>query len=303
MTPFSKVPAQGSRDLLSEEELSCLLKPLVPGGVQWFPGHMAKARRELEQQLKLVNTVVEVVDARIPRCSRNPHLFPLIGQKTHVIALTKIDLADQAATSRWVRLLNRPSRPALPINASRGTGISRLLLTLRRLKSPVRVLVLGIPNSGKSSLINRARGGAGARVGGKPGVTRGPQWLRADQDIHFLDTPGLLWPKIENSLTGLKLAWVGSVGENAYDVQAVAGALAVWLWVTHPRVLHSRYDVRLQEALPEASELLDAVGRRRGMLVAGDGIDREQAARALLHDLRAGRLGRLTLDLPSASDL
>lgn len=280
----------------SEQELSALLQPLVPGGVQWFPGHMATARREILQKLQLVDTVIEAVDARIPQSSRHPDLPDLIGGRRHFIALTKIDLADEAATREWVRWLSRSSRLVFPMDAARGRGIRPLLAALSRRDKPVRVLVLGVPNSGKSSLINRACRRAAARVGASPGVTRGTQWLRAGARIQFLDTPGLLWPKIADFLCGLKLAWLGSVGENAYDAEAVGGALAVWLWLTHRLVLTSRYDVPAHHESPQAGELLDAIGRKRGCLMAGGVTNREQAARALLHDLRAGRLGRFTLD-------
>lgn len=280
-------------------ELTNILEPLVPGGVQWFPGHMAKARREIGERLKLVNAVVEVVDARIPHSSRHPALGEMVGERTHVIALTKIDLADAACTRQWVRQMRQPGLSVFPVDAAHGRGIADILAALRQRRPPIRVLVLGVPNSGKSSLINRACGRAGSRVGASPGITRGPQWLKADSGIEFLDTPGLLWPKIAHLLQGLKLVWVGSVGDNAYNAQAVGGALAVWLAYMQPEVLSARYGVTLGDAAPAPDTLLTEIGRRRGCLMAGGSVNLEQAARILLQDFRTGKLGRITLDTPT----
>ncbi|MGI6542162.1 MAG: ribosome biogenesis GTPase YlqF [Limnochordia bacterium] len=279
----------------TETELVEILTPLAPHGVQWFPGHMAKAQRELNAKLRLVNTVVEVVDARMPRSSRHPHLATWIGQKQHVIALTKIDLADAADTRAWKKQLQRSGPTVIGVDAVKGQGIKALLAAIGKNKT-ARVLVAGVPNSGKSSLINRACGRSAARVGATPGITRRQQWLRADANIEFLDTPGLLWPKIENLLQALKLAWLASIGEKAYDTYQAAATLAVWLYYTHPLVLKERYGIT--DAVPEAAALLNAIGRRRGCIVAGGEINLEQAAQVLLHDLRTGRLGRITLDKP-----
>jgi ribosome biogenesis GTPase A len=283
----------------TETELIEILTPIVPHSVQWFPGHMAKAQRELSAKLKLVNTVVEVVDARMPRSSRHPGLASWIGQKRHVIALTKIDLAAADDTRAWIRLLNRTGTPVIGVDAVQGQGINALLATVGKQK-PARILVAGVPNSGKSSLINRACGRTVARVGAHPGITRGQQWLRAKEGIEFLDTPGLLWPKFENLLQALKLVWLASVGEKAYDTYQVAAALAVWLYYTHPQVLHERYQMEVET--PEAMTILTAIGKRRGCIVAGGEVNLEQAAQVLLQDLRTGRLGRITFDKPDEHD-
>lgn len=284
-----------STHIPTEKELIAILTPLVSHGVQWFPGHMAKAQRELNAKLKLVNTVVEVVDARMPRSSRHPQLASWIGQKQHVIALTKIDLADPADTRTWIKLLQQSGTPVIGVDAAKGQGIKALLAAIGKNK-PARVLVAGVPNSGKSSLINRACGRSAARVGASPGITRQQQWLRANADIEFLDTPGLLWPKFENLLQALKLAWLASIGEKAYDAYQVAAALAVWLYYTHPQLLKERYQLDLVE--PDATVLLTAIGKRRGCIITGGEVSLEQAAQVLLQDLRTGRLGRITLDKP-----
>ncbi len=283
---------------LSDKELGDRLAAFVPDGVQWFPGHMAKTRRDLAEQVALANAIVEVVDARTPRSGRYPDLTSVIKNRAHVIALTKMDLADPMATRRWVANLRTPSRPVFPVDAQRGTGVGAMLTSVRKIARPVRVLVVGVPNSGKSSLINRACARAGARVGASPGVTRGPQWLRARPGTEFLDTPGLLWPRIDDPLQGLKLAWVGSVGENAYDVHSVGSALAVWLAHYHSDLLLRRYGIDGQENITDPESLLKLIGLRLGHLMAGGEVNTEQAAHTLLSDFRLGRIGRVTLDDP-----
>lgn len=283
---------------LADKELDDRLAAFVPDGVQWFPGHMAKTRRDLEKQASLANIIVEVVDARTPRSGRYQDLTSIVKDRPHVIALTKTDLANPAATRRWADNLRGSSQPVFPINAQRGTGIGPLLASIGEMARPVRVLVVGVPNSGKSSLINRACARAGARVGARPGVTRGPQWLRAGPGTEFLDTPGLLWPRIENPVQGLKLAWVGSVGENAYDAHSVGSALALWLAYHDRDLLFTRYDIADADADTDPESFLTFIGQRLGHLLAGGAIDTEQAARTLLSDFRLGRIGRITLDDP-----
>ncbi|NLN17958.1 MAG: ribosome biogenesis GTPase YlqF [Firmicutes bacterium] len=291
MRDFSKYP-------LSEKELKERLASFVPHSVQWFPGHMAKTRRELSRLVSLANVIIEVVDARIPQSGRYRDLSSIIRNRTHVIALTKVDLSDSAATKNWIEHLRTPSRPIFPIDAQRGRGVRTLLNNIKRMHRPVRALVVGVPNSGKSSLINRVCFRAAARVGARPGVTRGPQWLRADRETQFLDTPGLLWPRIEDPLQGLKLAWTGSVGENAYDAHDVGSALALWLVHYHPDLLAARYGLTDQDMTADPETILRHVGRRLGYLMAGGAVNTAEAARALLADFRLGRLGRITLDDP-----
>jgi ribosome biogenesis GTPase A len=283
---------------LSDEELEKRLAGFVPGGVQWFPGHMAKTLRDLNRHVALANVIVEVVDARVPGSGRYQELSTIIKDHAHVIALTKTDLADPAATRSWAEQMRGDCQAVFPVDAQRGKGIGALLAHVRKMAKVVRVIVIGVPNSGKSSLINRASARAGARVGARPGITRGPQWLRAGPGIEFLDTPGLLWPRIDAPLQGLKLAWVASVGENAYDAYTVGSALGLWLSHYHPRLLTARYEIDEGIDIADPETLLEHVGRRLGYLMAGGAVNTENAARALLSDFRSARIGRVTLDFP-----
>ncbi|MGI6083045.1 MAG: ribosome biogenesis GTPase YlqF [Limnochordia bacterium] len=288
---------------LSDKELKERLISFVPHSVQWFPGHMAKTRRELAKQVSVANVIIEVVDARIPHSGRYRDLSSIISNRTHVVALTKVDLSDPTATKSWVEHLRTSSESVFPVDAQRGKGVRSLLTSIKRMHRPVRALVMGVPNSGKSSLINRICFRAGARVGARPGVTRGPQWLRADRGAQFLDTPGLLCPRIEDPLQGLKLAWVGSVGENAYDAHDVGSALALWLAHYHPDLLAARYNIADQEMTADPESILRLIGQRLGFLMTGGTVNTGEAARALLADFRLGRLGRITLDgLPCKDD-
>jgi len=281
--------------------------------VQWFPGHMARARRLLQESLPLVDAVVELRDARAPESSRNPEIGAIIGSKPRIVLLNKSDLADDGATRRWLAFLRRES-PALAVDCRSSRGLSRFAPALQEAlretidkntargmaQKPLRLMVVGIPNVGKSSLINRLAGGARAQTADRPGVTRHNQWYPAghvrDIPIELLDTPGVLWPKFDDPAVGEKLAFLGSVKDEVFDAETLALRLLEVLRVGYPTRLTERYRLEAPALALPPWELLEAVAQRRGMLLPGSVPDSQRAAAMLLDELRTGRLGKLTLD-------
>lgn len=275
--------------------------------VQWYPGQMAKARRLLKEHLRLVDAVIEVLDARVPASSRNPDLRKILSTRPLpvVAALNKEDLADPAATLAWEAALKNEYFAVVPINAQDGSGIEKLLRCLqsvpRREKTgqrPLRVMVAGIPNVGKSSLINRLTGRSAASTGNRPGITKGKQWIRIRDGLELLDTPGLLWPKITSEKQAFGLAAVGSIKDEVFDQFKLAEELAAFLCRHAPGTLAKRYGLKADDL--DAGEIVAEIGRRRGCLQKGGIVDLETAARILIKDFRDGRLGRITLE--SADD-
>lgn len=274
-------------------------------GVQWFPGHMAKTRRLIAEQLKVCDVVFEILDARIPYSSRNPMINEILGSKPRVIVLNKADLADPGQTRKWEQVFVDEGFPVLRVDAIRGTGIRSVSAAVQKavkqkrplgLVRPWRAMVVGTPNVGKSSFINRLAGRKAARTGRKPGLTRGRQWIRCGRSIELLDTPGVLWPKFEDPEVGYRLAATGAVKEEIVDVEDVARWLIRWLLANSPMALKKRFDLC---ALPrEVDDLLELIGIRRGLLLPGGRADRVKTAAALLKDFQNGRLGRFTLDEP-----
>jgi len=263
---------------------------------------MAKARRLLLEQLKWVDVVVELADARIPDSSRNPMLSDLLGRIPRILLLNKADLADPVWTERWLQYL-RPSVPAYAVSAASGLGLKQIIPELERAvqekqkrqaargvrSQTVKTMISGIPNVGKSSLINSLTGGAQAKVGNKPGVTRGAQWIRVHERVDLLDTPGLLWPKIEVPETGWKLAALGAIKDEVFDMEELAAWCIEWLKRNYPAVLG-----RFGDSDPEVS--LESLGRKRGCLVHGGQVDTLKAAQIFLRELRGGKLGPITMD-------
>ena len=283
--------------------------------LQWYPGHMRKAERLVKENLKLVDVVVELLDARIPLSSANPVLREIVGDKPRVIVLNKADLADEAATRAWVKYFAEQELVAVPVDAVKGRGIKELVQAIAKCAKPktdklvqhgakaraARCMILGIPNVGKSSLINRLSGGTKTKVENRPGVTRAKQWIRLGAQLELLDMPGILWPKFENRQAALHLAFTGAINDNVYDVASVVLLLLNTLREESPADLVARY--RLEGDLPSGTELLEEIGRRRGCLRAGGKIDYEKAEQIVLTDFRSGRLGRVTLDaVPAFSD-
>ena len=277
--------------------------------VQWFPGHMARTRRQIKESLPLVDAVVEIVDARVPVSSRNPELPELIGQKPLMVILNKCDLADENATRRWISELGKQGVTAIAVDCRSGKGLNAFAPTVRRMLAdkieanaqkgmagkPLRLMVVGIPNTGKSSFINRMAGKNKAKVADKPGVTRQNQWFGIGNGIELLDTPGVLWPKFDDPDVGLRLAFIGSVKDTILDIELIAARFLTIMNENYPERIKERYKL---EFPPESEEFerLEMLARKRGMLISGGEPDTERAAVMLLDEYRAGKLGRITLD-------
>lgn len=280
--------------------------------IHWFPGHMAKAQRMIREQLGLIDVVIELLDARIPASSANPIIPELIAAKPRVIALNKSDLAEPARTTEWINYFRHRGLTTVALDASSGKGTKELVskveqeasekiakLTAKGIKArAVRAMILGIPNVGKSSLINRLLGTATAKTGDKPGVTRGQQWLKVGKNLELLDTPGVLWPKMDDQEVAFRLAVTGAIKDDIYDMEKVIFSLVELLKENYSDRLCERY--KLQEAdLPEdAEELLAMIGAKRGCLRSGGIVDYEKVRRIILTDFRSGKLGQFTLDIP-----
>lgn len=281
--------------------------------IQWYPGHMAKTRRQMLENLKNIDLVCELVDARIPQVSRNPDMDEIAGDKPRMILLNRVDLADPEQTRRWAAWYREQGYSVLETDSQHGTGTARFGAVAReRLADKiaawnekgqtgrsVRVMVVGIPNVGKSTFINRVLGRKSAKAADKPGVTRGAQWFRVQGGIDLLDTPGILWPKFDDERVGILLAVTGAVKDDILDTETLACKLFEILARRAPQAIVERYKV----TIPEQSdflgyELLEQAGRKRGFLISGGEIDTERMARILLDEFRGGVLGRITLETP-----
>lgn len=276
--------------------------------IQWFPGHMAKTRRKITEQLKLVDAVAEVVDARIPISSRNPDLKSIIGDKPHIILLNKCDMADDTATKKWIEHYKSQNIFAIPVECKNGKGISAFKDTIKTVLSdkleqyhakgmvgkPLRVMVVGIPNVGKSSFINRIAGGSRAKVENRPGVTRGNQWFSVDKELELLDTPGVLWPKFDDNTVGEHLAFTGAVTDRIIDTELLAMRLLEILVSKYPDLLTERY--KISDFPEDAYGALCLLGKKRGMMIRGGETDTERAANMLLEEFRSCKIGRITLE-------
>ena len=278
--------------------------------IQWYPGHMTKARRAMEADLKLVDAVCELLDARIPYASRNPDIDALCRSKPRLVILNRADMADPAMTRCWSEAFRARGLMTLETDSKSRRGISRFGPAVRELLSgklaqysakgqvgrTLRVMVVGIPNVGKSTLINAVSGRKGARAENRPGVTRGKQWVTVDQGLELLDTPGILWPRFEDMQVGRHLAYTGAVKEQVVDQEELAAGLMSLLAERYPAVLAERYGIDCTGRSPW--ELLEAAGRRRGFLVSGGEVDLERSCRMILEEFRNGKLGRFTLETP-----
>lgn len=277
--------------------------------VHWFPGHMAKATRMIKEYVKKVDVVIELLDARIPRSSANPVISEVVGQKPHIVVLNKADLANPQATKEWVAYFEKQGLTVLAIDSKTGKGNKQLVKAVERLAQPiidkwknkgirsrsVRTIILGIPNVGKSTLINKLAGAAATRTADKPGHTRGQQWVKIGKDLELLDTPGVLWPKLEDQRAAARLAMTGAISDDVYDLESVMKQLLNQVNEANPDLLAERYTLKPEE-LGDANQLLESIGRRRGCLVSGGIVDLEKARRIVLADYRNQKLGNLTLD-------
>ena len=280
--------------------------------IQWYPGHMTKTRRQIEADLKLVDAVCEIVDARIPMSSRNPDIDSICSNKPRIIILNRMDLADPEATKKWMAYFRSRGIAAVATDCKTRRGISdfqpavRSVLkeklernAARGMNKPLKVMIVGIPNVGKSTLINQISGRKGAKAENRPGVTRGKQWVTVDNGLLLLDTPGILWPKFEDPEVGMMLAYTGAVKEDIMDIEELACHLMTRLVAHYPQTLIDRYGIEIPEDAT-AYDLLQITGKKRGFLMARGEINTERMARVLLDDYRAGKLGRLTFELPEA---
>lgn len=279
--------------------------------VQWFPGHMAKTRRIIQSSLSLVDGVVELVDARIPYSSSNPELEQIIKNKPRIVLLNKCDVADPNATRLWIDYYKSKGIYALPVDCRTGKGLNAFIPTVKQALADVvernnnkgmsgkalRLMVVGIPNTGKSSFINRMAGNSKAKVADKAGVTRQQQWFPVGNGIELLDTPGVLWPKFEDSFVGDKLAFTGAVKDEVTDIETLSCRLLEVLAKTRPQAILERYKLDDIDGL-QGWEILELIGKKRGFLIKGGEIDYERTAVMLCDEFRGGRLGKITLELP-----
>ena len=279
--------------------------------IQWYPGHMTKTRRQMEEDVRFVDMVAEVVDARIPVSSRNPDIDSMVADRPRMMIFNRADQADPQQTARWLADFRRRGYAVLETDARTGRGVGQFSAVVKaalkdkiegwrakgQVGRPVRVMVVGVPNVGKSTLINRISKKKSAKAGDRPGVTRGKQWVRVDSGLELLDTPGILWPKFEDETTGLHLAFTGAVKDEVMDSEALAAALMELLRDRYPKAIVERYRMDVDRDAP-GWELLERAGRKRGMLVSGGEVDTERMAKVLLDEFRGGKLGRFTLETP-----
>lgn len=283
--------------------------------IQWFPGHMTKTKRMIEEHLKAVDVVAELLDARIPVSSANPMVEEIVSGKPRIIILNKADLANPRATDQWISYYEKKGIPVLPMSVGNSKNKKKLLQVIRDTAEPilakwkrrgmksrsVRLMILGIPNVGKSSLINFLAGTAATRTANTPGHTRGKQWVRLSEGLDLLDTPGVLWPKFDNQTAALRLAATGAIAGDVFNASEVVAELMSSLAKTSPEILKEQYNIENPDQDPQV--LLEQAGRRRGCLLPGGNIDFDRAEMVVLRDFRNGKLGRITLDpIPEGKD-
>uniref|UniRef100_UPI00405723EE ribosome biogenesis GTPase YlqF n=1 Tax=Acetatifactor sp. TaxID=1872090 RepID=UPI00405723EE len=276
---------------------------------QWYPGHMTKAKRMMQENIKLIDLIIELVDARIPLSSRNPDIDELGKNKSRIVLLNKSDLADPSINKKWIAFFEAQGAHVLEINSKSGAGIKSIQGLVQEacrekierdrkrgiVNRPVRAMVVGIPNVGKSTFINSFAGKACAKTGNKPGVTKGKQWIRLNKNLELLDTPGILWPKFEDQEVGMKLAFIGSMNDEIIIMDELACDLIRTLKERYPKSLEERYQITVQGT---ETDMLQEIAESRKCYSKGENLDLEKAAAILIDDFRSGRLGRITLEQP-----
>ncbi|WP_082676525.1 ribosome biogenesis GTPase YlqF [Shouchella shacheensis] len=277
--------------------------------IQWYPGHMAKARREIKEKLKMIDVVIELLDARVPQSSRNPIIDELTGEKPRLVLLNKADLADASQTEKWARYFRGRGAEVLAINSQTGKGVKEIAKAARTLAAPlfekwkakgmkpraIRAVILGIPNVGKSTLINRLVNKRQAKVGDRPGVTKQQQWIKVGSELELLDTPGILWPKFDDRRTGFRLAATGAIKDELLDFGDVAAFVLTFFSEHYPLKLEERYKLTSVD-VEDLGSTFDEIGKNRGALLKGGIVDYDKVAELILRELRAGTLGAVTLE-------
>lgn len=274
------------------------------GNINWYPGHMKKTREMIQSNLKLVDIIIEILDARIPNSSKNPIVNEITANKKRIILLNKADLADKRETYEWIRLFEKEGYKAIEIDALTGRGIDKLYKILnefqaerdekKRNSRPLRIMILGVPNVGKSSLINRLSGRKSTKTGNKPGITKGKQWITLENGMQLLDTPGILWPKFEEPEVGLNLAFAGSIKDEILEIQDIGYELIGFLADNYPEEFMNRY--KLSGLSDDKLANMEALALKRGFILPGKRIDYERTARTVIDEFRAGKIGKITLE-------
>ena len=276
--------------------------------LNWYPGHMAKTKKQLIEDLKLIDIVVEVVDARIPLASINPDIQEYIKEKTKIVVLNKADLADENETKNWIKKYNSQGITAVEVEANNGKNIQAVVNKIKeeyekikekyiqkgRIGKAIRVMVIGIPNVGKSTFINSLAKRNTAKVGNKPGVTKQKQWIKIDNNIEIMDTPGMLWPRLDNQEYAMHLAFCGTIGENSIDNEEIAYYLLEYLIKNYPNRIEERYNIKIENK--ETMEILEEIARKRGAIVSGGNINMQKISDIILNEFRSGKLGRITIE-------
>lgn len=280
--------------------------------INWYPGHMKKTKESIQDNLKLVDVIFELIDSRIPYSSRNPMIDSIVGNKPRIIILNKSDLADPKANIIWQDYFYNKNSPSVLINSLKGKGIDKLIALSNEVTSekklsyekrgvknlPIRAMIIGIPNVGKSTLINTLSGRRGAKTGNKPGITKTNQWIKTKGNIELLDTPGILWPRFEDQQVGLNLAFTGAIKDEILDVETLALKFIENINKIYPQVLADRYRIKLEDKT--AIEILDSIGSKRGCIVKGGEIDYTKTSNIVFDDFRKGNMGKITLELPES---
>lgn len=284
--------------------------------INWYPGHMAKTKKQILDDLKLVDIVIELLDARIPISSQNPEIDKLIHNKKRIIVLNKADLADPIETKKWIEYFEKNRIIAIDVDSNQGKGTEKITKIIEklmekelnvqnskgRIRKTIRIMIVGIPNVGKSSFINRISKKASMTVGNKPGVTKQKQWIRIGNQIELLDTPGILWPKFESEQVGLNLAYTGSIKDEVIETTEIAYSLLKYLDENYPKNLYEKYKITQEEIekiknnTQYTLEEMYLIGRKRGALISGGNIDEEKVAKIILDDFRSGKIGKITLE-------